>query len=113
LLLVALAAACVAAAPPTATVAPAREGEVVIEATTQAQLDGVGVGAGNFWEGEYALPDGSRRTGLSAGLWIGPAAIRVGPGSVVTVGVGRWEVLAVEQGAAGRGRVRLKRLAAP
>jgi hypothetical protein len=105
-------------APPTAPAATpaapvAREGEVVIEATTQAQVDGVGVGAGNIWEGEYALPDGARRTGLSAGLWVGPNAIRVGPGSVVTVGVGRWEVVAVEQSADGRGRVRLKRLAAP
>ena len=85
----------------------------MIEATTQARLDGVGVGAGNIWEGEYALPDGARRTGISAGLWIGPNAIRVGPGSVVTAGAGRWEVIAVERDADGRGRVRLRRLATP
>jgi hypothetical protein len=113
--LVLLLVACrVPAAPPTpmqpATVAPAREGEVVIVSNTQAHLDGVGVGAGNFWDGEYALPDGARRNGPSAGLWIGGGnAVRVGPGSVVTVGSGRWEVVAIERTSDGRGEVRLRR----
>ena len=103
------------AAPPPAETAPpasASEEEIVIEGSTQGHLDGVGVGVGNIWEGEYVLPDGARRSGLSAGLWIGGrSAVRVGPGSVVAIGPGRWEVVLVESD--GRGRVRLRRVAGP
>jgi hypothetical protein len=85
-----------------------REGDLVIVATTQAHVDGVAVGAGNIWSGAYTLPDGTERTGLSAGLWIGGAnAVRVGPGSVVQIGPARWEVIAVES--TGGGQVRLRR----
>jgi hypothetical protein len=43
----------------------------------------------------------------------GKAAVRVGPGSVVAIGAGRWEVVAVDRTPDGRGQVRLRRVAGP
>jgi len=100
--------------PASAISSPAGDGEVVIAETTQGRLDGVGVGVGNIWDGEYSLADGTRRNGPSAGLWIGGAgAVRVGAGSVVSIGAAHWEVVAVEQAPGGRGAVRLRRSPGP
>lgn len=42
----------------------------VLESNTQMQLDGVAIGAGNFWEEDYFQSDGTRQKGLTAALFI-------------------------------------------
>ncbi len=94
-----------------ATGAAARTDVLILVSNTQATLEEVRIGAGNFREGEYQTADGGARKGASAGLWISvrdePAAnrhIRVGKGSTFAAGRYSFEVLEV-----GSDTVRLRR----
>jgi hypothetical protein len=73
-----------------------------ISSGTQAHLDTVAIGAGNFWEAEYTGADGNKQTGQTAGLWLSfedaPAenrTIRVGRGSKFSAGKYDFEVMEV------------------
>jgi hypothetical protein len=55
----------------TAATAPSSPADTLnLESNTQATIEDVRIGAGNFWVGEYAGSDGKPRTGPSAALWI-------------------------------------------
>jgi hypothetical protein len=80
--------------------------------TTVERFDGIRVGVGNILVDDYELPDGTSRHGLTARLVpeTGDRLV-VGPGSVVALGEGRWEVLdVVSGGAEGLGNVTLRRV---
>jgi len=72
--------------------------DMVIQETTQGRLGGSSVGISNMWERPYALPDGSETSGLSATLTLAPGVTLVaGLGSVVQIGTGHFEVVAIEK----------------
>jgi hypothetical protein len=75
----------------------------VLESNTQMQLDGVAIGAGNFWEEDYFQSDGTRQKGLTAALFItvtgDPAKnqnLRVHPGEELDLPGYHITVVAVE-----------------
>jgi hypothetical protein len=45
------------------------EESIVIESNTQATLDDVKIGAGNFWDDEWE-EGGQKKKGMTAGLWV-------------------------------------------
>ena len=72
-----------------------------IAAGTQAHIDDVAIGAGNFWD-EYEGGDGNKEPRQSAGLWISVKddsaanrTIRVSKGSKFSAGRFNFEVLEV------------------
>jgi hypothetical protein len=86
--------------------------EIRIVETAIAYVGNQRVGAGNLWVADYELPDGTVANGMTAQLFLlaDGARVIVGPGSVVDIGGGRWEVTAVEKPEAGRhGWVELRR----
>jgi hypothetical protein len=100
---------------------PAAAGDIVaadglrLQANTQATLDGVRIGAGNFWEGEYQLATGEKKHGRTAGIWVFVQAVplaqehhRVGVGSKLAAGNLDLEVIEVT-----RDTVRLRILPRP
>jgi hypothetical protein len=75
----------------------------VIEATTQAHVGPLAIGAGNIWEEEYAPAGQPPRQGLTAALFISVAtdssqsrSLRVYPGLDLEVAGHRLQVLLVE-----------------
>lgn len=75
-----------------------------IESNTQMHLEGVAVGAGNFWEEKYSTPDGTQKRGLTGALFITvedddsqSRNLRVHPGSEVEVPGYRFHVLSVKE----------------
>jgi hypothetical protein len=79
-------------------------GEIRIVETAVAIVGGQRVGAGNLWESDYELPDGTTANGMTAQLFLLGAGTRaiVGRGSVITIGGERWDVTAVEKPEPGR-----------
>ena len=72
--------------------------DMEIRETTQGRLGGSSVGISNMWERSYTLPDGSETSGLSATLTLAPGVTLVaGLGSVVQIGTGHFEVVAIEK----------------
>lgn len=82
-----------------------------IEETTVGELSGLRVGMASVTTGEYALADGSRKTGRMCALAInGAVGVFVGVGSVVTVNGARWEIIGLEKTPGELGEVRLRLL---
>ena len=59
--------------------------EVVLKETAMVRVGNTRVGCGNLWEREYALPDGSTVTGMSARVQMGNDVFYVGAGSELVV----------------------------
>lgn len=85
-----------------ASVAATPRETLAIASNTQATIDDVKIGAGNFREGEYESAGGIKETGRTAALWVSvrddPSAdrsIRVGAGSRFSAGRFSFEVLEV------------------
>src|ERR1044072_2973186 len=60
--------------------------ELSFVSNTQAHLDKVAIGVGNFWADEYIVADGSKMTGQSCGVFI---SVKDDPASVRSIRVGR------------------------
>lgn len=70
----------------------------IIQETTVGDLNGTPTPMANMGQDEYALPDGTTRTGLTATLYPGEEGFfRVGVGSVVEIGGVRWECIDVSK----------------
>lgn len=70
--------------------------DVEILETTVGDVGGVSVAVGNVFEREYALPDGGRRSGLTAPLIFSDGRRElVGRGSRLEIGGREWEVAEV------------------
>lgn len=70
-----------------------------ITETTVANLSGIRIGVANIGRGDYTLPDGSNRVGLSASLFFpDDTRVNVGPGSIVKIGDGEWRITEVKKG---------------
>jgi hypothetical protein len=75
----------------------------IIEASTQLNLEGVGIGVGNIHEEEYTPPGGSPSVGLTAAIFVNVEADplqnrteRVGAGQEVDVPGYRLRIISVE-----------------
>jgi hypothetical protein len=80
-----------------------------------ARVGAVEVGVANVMEDRYVLPDGREASGMTAELIPlereeGNPRHTVGPGSVVELGGVRVEVLDVQEGTRGDGRVTIREL---
>jgi hypothetical protein len=78
-----------------------------------ARIGDAEVGVANIMQDSYALPDGSEASGMTAELIPleraeGNPRHTVGAGSVVEIGGVRVEVLDVQEGARGDGRVTIR-----
>lgn len=74
--------------------------EEIIDETTVALLSGIRVGVANIGRGEFTLPDGTTKTGLSASLFFNTDDEReeeVGQGSIVEIGGTQWKVTKVKK----------------
>jgi hypothetical protein len=70
----------------------------IIQETTVGDLNGTSTPMANMGQDEYELPDGTRKTGMTATLYPGESGFhRVGVGSVVEIGGVRWEVIDVSK----------------
>jgi hypothetical protein len=78
---------------------PPRVNDVVIRQGTVADIGGTRVGVMWVFEHEYALPDGSKRRGLAAGLALTPPERNqtVGRGSIIELGSARYEVVKIDE----------------
>ena len=84
---------------------------VVIKETAVGDLEGVGVGAGNFWEREFQLPDRSLKEGMTAQIWVGDEAkLVVGRGSRFEAGGHHWLVVEVAKPPGRLGKLSLRRV---
>jgi hypothetical protein len=75
---------------------------LTIATNTQAEIDDVRIGCGNFWDAEYTDPAGAKKKGMTAMLWIyvrGDTSkdqkLRVHPGFKFTASKMDFEVTAV------------------
>ena len=82
--------------------------EVVLKETAMVRVGNTRVGCGNLWEREYALPDGSTVTGMSARVQMGQDVFYVGAGSELVVEGQRWRVVGIDKEPNVLGRVRLE-----
>ncbi|MEJ7735214.1 MAG: hypothetical protein WKG00_39270 [Polyangiaceae bacterium] len=99
------------AAQPGSTSAPADTGapmavklpqNLTIATNTQAEIDDVRIGCGNFWDADYTDPAGAKKKGITAMLWVyvkGDTSkdqkLRVHPGFKFTASKMDFEVTAV------------------
>lgn len=82
-----------------------------VKEATVAELAGTRVGCGNVWERTYLLPDGTKRRGLTAQLFVrGGNRLIVGAGSEFRLPTGRWRVRSVDRAHEGYGVVTLERV---
>jgi hypothetical protein len=82
--------------------------EVALKETAMVRVGNTRVGCGNLWEREYALPDGSTVTGISARVSYDNAVYYVGPGSELVIEGQRWRVVGIDKEPNVLGRVRLE-----
>ena len=82
--------------------------EVVLKETAMVRVGGSRVGCGNLWEREYALPDGSTTTGMSARVAIGDSVHYIGAGSELVVDGTRYRVAGIDKEPGKLGLVRLE-----
>ena len=82
---------------------------MIIRESTQGSLGDAEVGVSNIWEREYALPDGTTTTGMTARLSLAEGKrLVVGKGSVIEVGGAKFEVVNVVNPEEGLGSVEFK-----
>jgi len=92
--------------------------EKTLTETTVGIFGDVRVGVGNILRDDYELPDGSRRHGMTAQLFVarreaddrGGDGVTVGKGSRITLGAETWEVTRVAGSLFGRGSVTMRRI---
>lgn len=72
------------------------ENSILMKQNTVTTLEGVRIGNGNYFEREYELPDGSKKTGMAGRLFFPDnSSIIVGVGSVFDVKEKEYEVLEI------------------
>lgn len=99
--------------PPEVNVTQPAARPIVLKETTVGSLAGRRVPMANMLlEGNYALPDGSEATGVTATLVL-PPPTKVGMGSQFDVGGQTFEVIAIEKTAGKLGTVTVQQVTKP
>lgn len=82
-----------------------------IQGTTRDEIGSHEVGCGNFFQGDYKLPDGTSKTGLTCLISLNDRQVTVGLGSQIDFGDFLVEVIEIERGPhAERGLVTFKEI---
>lgn len=71
--------------------------ELTLKETAVTRHGDLRIGCGNVWEREYALPDGTLVTGMSARVSVGGEVHYIGMGSELRLGDETWLVTSIDK----------------